>query len=256
MKRSPAFQYYPKDFESDEHVKLMTLEEIGAYTLLMGHCWVHESLPGDAAALARICGKRTTAAKMDRMWHQKISKCFIPHENGRWTHPRLDHEREKQSTYRQRQSDKRAAFLTMKAKLASSEVSAEPPTSYKPAHSLLSSDCNLQTAVSTEKKTSRAPKEPSPAREFLEWFQGEFQRRRGGAKYFVSWEKHMPIIGRLQKGHSSDRLKNHARILLSTNEDWIATTDRGIEVLASKINWLEEKLVQFEKDKARAQPAS
>ena len=32
--KSPAYQMYPKDFDTDEAVKLMTLEEIGAYVKL------------------------------------------------------------------------------------------------------------------------------------------------------------------------------------------------------------------------------
>ena len=49
------------------------------------------------------------------------------------------------------------------------------------------------------------------------------------------------------KGHAK-----HAQVLLTTDEPWTETTDRGIEILAGKINWLEERLCAWEaKRKAR-----
>lgn len=104
----------------------------------------------------------------------------------------------------------------------------------------------LPLAVDRRPKTDAATKEPSPGKAFLQWFQTEYASKRHGATYFVSWEKHMPIVGRLLKQHAPDRLRKHAQILLTTDEDWVETTDRGIEVLAGKINWLEERLARWE----------
>ena len=86
----------------------------------------------------------------------------------------------------------------------------------------------------------------SPARTFLDWFQVEYKTRRKGACYFVVWSKHMPIVTRLLKLHEPARLQQHARVLLSTDDQWVEGTDRGIEVLAGKINWLEDKLTAWE----------
>lgn len=92
--------------------------------------------------------------------------------------------------------------------------------------------------------------EPSPVREFLDWFQAEYKSRRHGAVYFVSWAKHGAIVKRLMKLHSLERLKKHAKLLLATNEPWTEGTDRGIEVLGGRINWLEERLAEWEKARA------
>jgi hypothetical protein len=45
-----------------------------------------------------------------------------------------------------------------------------------------------------------------------------------------------------------ERLRDFARILLSdkTEDDFIVGSDRGIEVLSAKFNWLSARLAQFE----------
>lgn len=99
---SPAFQFYPKDYLSDEEQSLMSLAEAGAYIRLMCRCWLKGTLPADTAELAKLCG--ATPGQMAKFW-PAISKCFIQRSDGRWTHPRLEKERKKQSEYRRRQSD-------------------------------------------------------------------------------------------------------------------------------------------------------
>jgi len=97
-----------------------------------------------------------------------------------------------------------------------------------------------------------AGKPPAPTREFLSWFQGEYKKRRSGATYFVKWPAHSAIVKKLLTTFPEDRLKKHAVLLLTTNEEWTEGTDRGIEVLSGKINWLEERLSAWEsKQKGR-----
>lgn len=95
---------------------------------------------------------------------------------------------------------------------------------------------------------------PAPTKVFLDWFQGEYAKRRHGAKYFVKWEAHSAIVKRLLKGHAPDRLRKHAILLLTTDEEWSSSTDRGIEVLAGKINWLEERLAAWETKRTARKP--
>lgn len=97
-----------------------------------------------------------------------------------------------------------------------------------------------------------AEKVPSPTKDFLTWFQAEYKTRRNGATYFVKWESHGKLVKDLLRVFPPDRLKKHAQILLTTDEDWTSETDRGIGVLSTKINWLEERLCAWEvKRKAR-----
>jgi len=94
--KRPAFQWYPKDYLSDENVALMTLEQEGAYTRLLNYCWLQGSIPSDIDALARLC--RVSAEDMDRIW-PGVEKCFQG-RGERLTHGRLEKERRKQSSYR------------------------------------------------------------------------------------------------------------------------------------------------------------
>src|SRR6185312_11765498 len=53
--KSPAFQFYPNDFLGSGSVAAMTLEEIGAYVLLLCYEWNEGGLPDDLDRLARYC---------------------------------------------------------------------------------------------------------------------------------------------------------------------------------------------------------
>jgi hypothetical protein len=91
-----------------------------------------------------------------------------------------------------------------------------------------------------------AEKAPSRVREFLTWFQAEYKARRNGAVYFVKWESHGKLVKDLLRVHEFDRLKKHAQLLLTTDEEWTSETDRGIGILSSRISWLEERLCAWE----------
>lgn len=97
--------------------------------------------------------------------------------------------------------------------------------------------------------TGGSDKAPSEARAFLVWFQQEYGLRRNGAVYFVSWAKHTAMIKRLLAVFPLERLKRLATVLLTTNEDWMSSTDRGIEVFVARINWLEERVRAWEVEK-------
>lgn len=104
-RRSPAFQFYPKDFLSDENVRMMSLQERGAYITLLSLCWIEGSLPAELERLARLCGSPLTAFR--RFW-RALEPCFRPDTRNpdRLIHPRLEREREKQQEYQRRQSDR------------------------------------------------------------------------------------------------------------------------------------------------------
>ena len=102
-KRSPAFQFYARDFLSSPKVDRMAMTERGAYITLLSRCWLDNGLPTDLSELAYFC--RMKPSQFERMWKNgKISQCF--HERGGKLHnERLDVERKKQAHNRQRQTD-------------------------------------------------------------------------------------------------------------------------------------------------------
>lgn len=104
VKKSPAYQRYPKDFMSDGVVLRMTFEERGIYNWLLDSCWLEDGIPDDVAEIARICG--LSKVKMSKAW-ARIAPCFIPHPRkpGWLTNTRLEQERESQEEFRQSMSD-------------------------------------------------------------------------------------------------------------------------------------------------------
>lgn len=100
--KSPAFQFYPKDWIADARVCELSLEEEGAYIRLLNHCWLEGSVPADPARCARIIGKGCsveTATTVQRLFNV----CSTDTE--RLTHKRLDEEREKQKVRREQAAE-------------------------------------------------------------------------------------------------------------------------------------------------------
>ena len=99
--KRPSFQWYPKDYLSDENVALMSLEEEGAYRRLMDFCWLQGSIPGDMESLGKLC-KNVDQERMAVLW-DAISKCF-KRRGERYVHPRLEIERRKQDSFKKSKS--------------------------------------------------------------------------------------------------------------------------------------------------------
>lgn len=98
--KSPAFQFYPKDFLSG--TTTMSLQEVGAYVRLLCYAWDTGSVPveGDERARIMVCSK----AQEKELW-KKVGKKFVL-TNDVYLNERMEEERRKQSEYRRRQSDK------------------------------------------------------------------------------------------------------------------------------------------------------
>lgn len=110
--KSPAFQFYPKEFLTDRNVAGMSLQERGAYITLLCLCWQEGWLPADLTRLANMVGAPLSVFR--KFW-PAIEVCFVASED-RLVHPRLEKEREKQANYKRRQSDKgKASAATRKA---------------------------------------------------------------------------------------------------------------------------------------------
>lgn len=132
MNKPPAFQFYAADFLVDARVKLMSLEERGAYVTLLAHAWIEGPLPRELPRLAKLCD--VSVADMERIW-PAIAPCWAAADDS-ITNPRLEKERQKQAQYRKQQSHK---ALTRQA--SSQLASAEPPSS------------SLSSSLSSKSKT-------------------------------------------------------------------------------------------------------
>jgi uncharacterized protein YdaU (DUF1376 family) len=95
--KSPAFQFYPKDWLSSSKISQMTPEEEGAYVRLLCYCWDSEdcSLPDDDKVLASL-------SRLGDRWNMcstHVRQCFTKHPflDGQITNTRLLQERKKQA---------------------------------------------------------------------------------------------------------------------------------------------------------------
>jgi uncharacterized protein YdaU (DUF1376 family) len=121
--KSPAFQFYPDDFLGSGKVGTMTVDEVGAYTLLLCLDWNEGGFAFDEEELARWC--RVSRQKFRKMW-VRISRCFDAHD-GRMFNARLQKEREKQAEWREKSAKGGRASAQAKAKGGSTTL--EPPSS-------------------------------------------------------------------------------------------------------------------------------
>lgn len=99
--KSPAYQYYPKDMETDEVVKLMNNRQRGIYHRLLDHNWLEGSIPAEIGHLATLVHENLK--DFEAMW-PLISKKFRK-KGSRLTNPRQERERKKQKTFSKKQAD-------------------------------------------------------------------------------------------------------------------------------------------------------
>lgn len=86
----PYFRWHPKDFDTDEHVRLMDMCEVGLYVLCLNHSWINGSLPDDVRKIAKIVGQ--PLLKVKRSW-SAVSQCFVKNESGNLVNPKQEKER-------------------------------------------------------------------------------------------------------------------------------------------------------------------
>jgi uncharacterized protein YdaU (DUF1376 family) len=96
--KSPAFQFYPKDWLSDLNVMTMTPAQRGGYIQLLCVMWLEDdcSLPNNPQALCILSG-------LSEEEIGKVMECFVPHGD-RLTQKRLQAEKKKQKEYSRKMS--------------------------------------------------------------------------------------------------------------------------------------------------------
>ncbi len=98
-KKRPAYQWYPKDYDSDEVVRCMTYEQEGVYHRLLDHQWVEGSLPADPKRIALLVPKQMTVDHfVNDIWPAMAEK-FIAREDGRLINRRLERHRAELDAY-------------------------------------------------------------------------------------------------------------------------------------------------------------
>jgi uncharacterized protein YdaU (DUF1376 family) len=100
--KAPAFQWYVRDFMSDEAVALMSYEQQGIYRALLDRQWLEGSIPADTEQIAALL--KIPHSRFTRLW-PAIAPKFVATGAGRLQNTRMERERQKQDEYRAHQSE-------------------------------------------------------------------------------------------------------------------------------------------------------
>jgi uncharacterized protein YdaU (DUF1376 family) len=259
--RVPAFQFYPKDFLTDSNVVRMSNTEVGIYMRLLCYCWLDGDLPLETEALASMA--RMPLKQFTKLWENSIVKtCFHLGEDGRLHQKRLDEERTKQDEFRRRQSDNgrlggRPAKPTDK-----------PDTKTQENPSLLETEPKKSSPISDLRSAFPSPKLPEArvassdddlgdrARELLEHYPRWYAEERHGARIaLLGGPIQFAEAQKLCEVWDDGRLEKLARLVLSTDDDWISRTDRGWKIFVLKASWADNALRQWEQANGIQVPA-
>ena len=254
--KSPAFQFYPKDFITDSNVIVMTMAERGAYITLICLCWLEGSLPSDLARLSRLCG--STPVVFGKMW-PAIEPCFRPAKRGsdRLIHPRLERERQKQAEFREEQSRKgkaSAAARNRKATESNRGSTAVQPSAVQPKPNSSSSISDLQSSDSSQRTNVRefpATKEPTTTEERAGHFvtvtyPALYQKYRKGARYVSKPALDFQEAVELCRVWDDERLAKIASVFLTTDHKFAESGSRTMAQFRSLASWCDSELVVYE----------
>lgn len=252
----------------------LSLEARGLYREMLTQAWRRGGrLPNDDVAIQRLVG--ATRSEWRRCWpivrrYWRVSHDSLVNDTQLeiWT---------KALTAQQRASDrgkkgaaKRHAGSTQGHAQASTQAQptqhpsrAQAQRKHKPPVSGLSSseERSLQNygpadAVGERDADLADPVKSGEISGFLRRFCELYTLYRFKAKYFVKRTQHVPIVRQLLGVYTPQRLEKLAVVLLTTDDEWISHTDRGLNILSVKAAWLDGLLAEYESKNGEIQVAS
>lgn len=202
MEKSPAFQWYPKDFLTDENVDVMSLEQRGAYITLLSKCWIEGSLPMEQTKLKAMCNH---PSNWDSIW-EGLTPCFVENGQGRLINSRLEKERKKQKEWRTK--SRRGGIISGKVRRekASKGGSSMVQTKKEPKGNSSSSVFSLQSSTSSSKEKRKEKSSTANA------VQGIVNL----------YNKHCPSLPKVQRISQTRKQKVRARLReFPEDEPWV-----------------------------------
>ncbi len=190
--KSPAFQFYPKDWISDINVLGMPRQVEGDYIRLLCICWLEGSIPVDFEHLLKG-GAPVVEAELIM-----LERCFIPHPDDETTltNPRLKKETKNQKAWSKKSSDggKKSAKLRKEKALAGAGV-VEPPlepksnTSSSSSSSSSSSNKSLKPIDQNDGEKKEEPQKTDwGSRDNFELAWDAYPEKKGKEKAFLHFK--------------------------------------------------------------------
>lgn len=214
--KAPAYQWYPKDYESDEAVKLMTYEQEGIYRRLLDHQALHGGIPADVQEIAILVPK-VPARRFLALWPRIAGKFKLV--DGRLVNEKL--EKVKAST---------AAFKAARveggrnsaASRRRTNGTAQPNNARTEHRTELRTEPRTRDGTSVEAATASAEREIQiadavleRARNFIERYPQIYAQERGGARYPVKEARDFPtFLTLVQTWTDDERLDGMFRVFL------------------------------------------
>lgn len=240
--KAPAFQFYPKDFLTDENVQMMSLQERGAYITLLCLCWIKGSLPDQQDRMAKMCGIPLPAFR--KVW-PALSVCFRPGGPDRLVHPRLERERDKQREYRRRQSDKgKASGVARNRKATEHEpdmnhgsTGVQPDSVPQPNRTRTLQSSSASAISNLQKERVHAPAVPlelgKRSKSFVEWYEDKHQELIGG--YIGNAVSDDAASLNLCRKFNDQELRDAALVWFGMDNHFATTGNRTIPKFASRV---------------------
>lgn len=281
-----GFYFKVTNWFASTSVRRMTQAEKGTYLEMLFQQWrsPDHNLPDDPEGVIRLLAVTEIQAAEIRAAWPVVREKFVPsrHAAGRIYNTKIEETRREQRRLRIIRSNagqvggKASAAKRLKTELVNGQRSstiAEANVNDRQALSqvkysgtivrtspnkLVSTVSDLSHAV----LRARAHSEPDPlhehpltedihqrAADLLNRYRQEwYPRYRSGAKLRIV-ESNMEFRDALSLVQTWDdaRLEKLARIVLTTNDEWVVKTDRGFQIFATRASWADDRLRQEER---------
>lgn len=141
--KSPAFQWYPREYMASTFVMGLSHEEAGLYRHLLDVSWLDNGMPADPAAIFAFA-KCATRERFDQLW-MKLEPKFPVFPDGFRRNHRQEQERKKQR--KNRRQKQLAADARWHKKGQSRHADAHAAASAAALHPVCLPDSGLQFAL-------------------------------------------------------------------------------------------------------------
>lgn len=178
MNKSPAFQFYPKDFLMDDKVAVMNLDQIGAYVLLLCYQWQNDGIPIAELELKQMC---KNPENWDEIWG-KVGRCFYENK-GKLFNKRLQIEKKKQKEWKKmkKEAGKKGAEIRWSKPNRNNNINGTPN-----AEPLANDSPPFSSSIPSPKEDIKISSNIYPPK--YEKFWKSYPRKKEKKAAFLSWK--------------------------------------------------------------------